>query len=224
MSWQALLRRSATQPGVAVRVAMSIARGHYYRLKFMLLGRRVRIGRNFRVVGKLDIRGPGTVVFGDNCTVISSYLSPTTPYTHSRDAVISFGHRVLLTGTRLGCSVRIEVGDGSGLAESRIMDTDFHSVKATDGPRYNSSGVAQPVLIGRNVWIAVSAIVLKGVTIGDNAVVGAGAVVMQSVSGNSVVFGNPARVVWRLPDASATAAPVAVAMPPLLTPPVALPV
>jgi maltose O-acetyltransferase len=200
MSWQILLRRSAAQPGVAARVAMSLARGHYYRLKFRLLGRRVRIGRNFRVVGRLDIRGPGTVVFGDNCTVISSYLSPTTPYTHSREAVITFGNRVLLTGTRLGCSKRIDVGEGSGLAESRVMDTDFHSMKQTDGPRYNSSGMAQPVIIGRNVWVAVSAIVLKGVTIGDNSVVGAGAVVMQSVQPNTVVFGNPARVVWRLPE------------------------
>ncbi|MGQ0715416.1 MAG: acyltransferase [Gemmatimonadaceae bacterium] len=200
MNWGKAIRRSLEEPGLAVRVALSIARGQYYRTKFRLLGRRVRIGRNFRVVGRLDIRGPGTVIFGDDCTVISTYLTPTTPYTHAPQATIEFGNRVLLTGTRLGCHDRIQVGDDAGLAEARIMDTDFHSLKKSAGPRYNTGGATGPVTIGRNAWVALSAIVLKGVTIGDNSVVGAGAVVVNDVPANAVVFGNPARVVWRLTE------------------------
>lgn len=204
MSWETTLRRSVRNPAKAARVAISLARGHYYRVKFRVLGRRVRIGRNFRVVGRLDIQGPGTVIFGNDCTVISSYLSPTTPYTHAPDAVIQFGNRVLLTGTRLGCCRRIEVADGAGLAEARVMDSDFHSLKHSDGPRYNSSGVSEPIFIGRNAWVALQAMVLKGVRIGDNAVVGAGAVVVNDVPADTVVFGNPARVVWRLAEAPKT--------------------
>lgn len=178
--------------------ARGLARGHYYRVKFKLLGRRVIIGRFFRVSGPLDIRGPGLVQFGDYCTVSSSRTRPTTPYTHSPEAVITFGNRVMLTRTRLGCETRIDVGDDAGLAEAWIMDSDFHAVELNDGPRYNTRGRSKPVRIGPNAWIGAGSMVLKGVTIGANSVVGAGAVVATSVPANVVVFGNPARVVWRL--------------------------
>lgn len=190
------LGRALREPGVALFVGLSLLRGHYYRLKFRLLGRRVIIGRNFRVVGPLDIAGPGTVIFGDDCSVQSTRLRPTTPYTHHPDAVISFGNRVLLTRTRLGCESRIEVADGAGLAECWIIDSDFHAIRG-DGPRYNTKGRTKPVRIGTNAWIGQGAMVLKGVRVGANAVVGAGAVVSTDVDANAVVFGNPARVIWR---------------------------
>ena len=53
----------------------------------------------------------------------------------------------------------------------------------------------KPVHIKRNVWIGVNVTVLPGVTIGENAVVGAGAVVTKDVPDNAVVVGNPARVI-----------------------------
>ena len=55
--------------------------------------------------------------------------------------------------------------------------------------------VAKPIVIEDNVWIGGSAILLPGVRIGRNAVVGAGAVVSRSVPANMVVVGNPARVI-----------------------------
>jgi acetyltransferase-like isoleucine patch superfamily enzyme len=199
VTWRRALRRARENPGLALSVALALARGKYYELKFRLLGRRVRIGRGFQVSGKLDIRGPGTVIFGNGCKVISSRMAPTTPYTHSPEAVIKFGDEVLLTGTRLGCQTQIEVGDRTGLADCRIMDTDFHALEAggEDGPRYQTSGRGKRIVIGRNVWVGAGAMVLKGVAIGDNAVVGAGSVVVGRVPPNAVVFGNPARVIWR---------------------------
>lgn len=198
MDLRGALRRAVTRPGATLRAIMALARGWYYRIKFRLLGRRVIIGKRFRVYGRLDIRGPGTVIFGDDCAVVSTRLQLTTPYTHAPEAVIRLGNRVLLTGTRLGCQKRIEVGDCAGLSDARIMDTDFHALELGDGPRYNTRGVAKPVVIGRNAWLGAGSMVLKGVTIGENAVVGAGAVVACNVPPNAVVFGNPARVIWRL--------------------------
>jgi maltose O-acetyltransferase len=55
--------------------------------------------------------------------------------------------------------------------------------------------VAKPIVIEDNVWIGGSAILLPGVSIGRNGVVGAGAVVTRSVAANTVVAGNPARVI-----------------------------
>jgi acetyltransferase-like isoleucine patch superfamily enzyme len=211
MSWAKAIQRAREDPRLAIEVGMALARGQYYRLLFRLRGQRVVIGSGFQVTGKLDIRGPGTVIFGDRCQVISSRLAPTTPFTHAPEAVIRFGDEVLLTGTRLGCQHKIEVGNRTGLADCRVMDTDFHRPDAREGRRYDTSGGAKPILIGQNVWVGAGAMVLKGVKIGDNAVVGAGSVVIGNVPPDAVVFGNPARVFWRFPAARAKAAPEAVA-------------
>jgi len=55
--------------------------------------------------------------------------------------------------------------------------------------------IAKPIVIERNVWIAAGAIVIGGVTIGENSVVAAGSVVTRDVPPNSLVGGNPARVI-----------------------------
>lgn len=55
--------------------------------------------------------------------------------------------------------------------------------------------ICKPVYIKRNVWIGANVTILPGVTIGENAVVGAGAIVTKDVPDNSVVVGNPAKVV-----------------------------
>jgi acetyltransferase-like isoleucine patch superfamily enzyme len=197
-SWRSAFRRVREDPRSALRTGFALARGQYYRAKFRVFGQRVVIGRWFQVTGPLVIRGPGTVIFGDECAVVSTRLTPTTPYTHTPEAVIRFGNRVLLTGTRFSCERRIDVGDHTGLSDARIMDTNFHAVESYGEPRYNTQGVSKPIAIGCNVWVGAGAMILKGVRIGDNSVVGAGSVVANNVPTNVVVFGNPARVIWRL--------------------------
>jgi maltose O-acetyltransferase len=54
---------------------------------------------------------------------------------------------------------------------------------------------SDPVIIGDNVWIGERAIILKGVNIGDNAIVAAGSVVTKSIPNNSLVAGNPAKII-----------------------------
>jgi acetyltransferase-like isoleucine patch superfamily enzyme len=195
--------KALRNPELAFTAARALGKGHYYRVKFKLLGRRIVIGRRFRVIGRFDIRGPGTVIMGDDCHVISSFLQVTTAWTHAPDAVIKIGDRALLTGTRIGCVQRIEIGDGAGLSDARIMDGDFHSIEVTDGHRGVTGGRKKPIIMGRNVWLGAGSMILKGVNIGDHAVVGAGAVVASNVPEYSVVFGNPARVVWRVPKPAA---------------------
>lgn len=194
----ATVMRAARNPRAAMRIAIALFRGGYYRIKYRLLRRRVVIGRRFTVVGKFEIEGPGTVIIGDDCAVNSPRLSPTTLYTHAPDAVIELGDEVLLAGPRLGCQERIEVGDRATLSDARMMDTDFHALEVYDTHRGKTRGVSRPIVVGRNAWIGAAAMVLKGVTIGENSVVGAGAVVASDVPSNVVSAGNPARVVARL--------------------------
>jgi acetyltransferase-like isoleucine patch superfamily enzyme len=55
--------------------------------------------------------------------------------------------------------------------------------------------VAKPIVVERNVWIATGATIIGGVTIGENSVVAAGSVVTRDVPPNTLVAGNPARII-----------------------------
>ena len=95
-----------------------------------------------------------------------------------------------------------------------IADSDFHPVSAA-ARRVDAEALApyyegkperpleavrsRPVRIGNNVWIGMNAIVLKGVTIGDDCVIAAGAVVTKDVPPGTIVAGNPARFAKRVP-------------------------
>lgn len=71
--------------------------------------------------------------------------------------------------------------------------TAWHPVAA--GPRRDKWEAATPIVIGDNVWLGGGVIVLPGVTIGENTVVGSGAVVTKDLPPNVVAVGNPARVI-----------------------------
>jgi maltose O-acetyltransferase len=71
-------------------------------------------------------------------------------------------------------------------------------IVAADHPREAAARDAglengKPVIIGRNVWIGASAVILPGVTVGDDAIIGAGAIVTRDVAPGATVVGNPAR-------------------------------
>jgi len=70
--------------------------------------------------------------------------------------------------------------------------TAYHPLEAQ--PRRELLEAAKPITIGNNVWIGGNAIILAGVTIGDNSVIGSGSVITKDVPPNMVVAGNPGRI------------------------------
>ena len=77
-------------------------------------------------------------------------------------------------------------------ADILIMNSDCHCISCGDEECVNlSSGI----VIGNHVWIGMRAIILKGVTIGDGAVIAAGAVVTHDVPANTMVGGVPAKII-----------------------------
>lgn len=181
-----MLLTALRNPAGAYRRLIALAKGHYYRALYALLGRRVSIGRRFMVEGSLDIRGPGRVMIGDNVTVGMRV----TPWTHSDGAVISIGDGVFLNGTRFGCAESISVGNGCILADCRIMDTDYHGVH----PDHREAVKTAPIVIGDNVWITLQCVVLKGVTIARGCTVTPNSVVHGSLTApNTIYGGNPAK-------------------------------
>jgi acetyltransferase-like isoleucine patch superfamily enzyme len=91
----------------------------------------------------------------------------------------------------------IDIADDVLIGPNVSIITSGHPI----APSERRNGViAKPVVIERNVWIAAGVIVIGGVTIGENSVVAAGAVVTKDVAANMLVGGNPARVIRSIAD------------------------
>lgn len=106
---------------------------------------------------------------------------------------IHIGDYTLLSpGVNITSADAIHIGNNCMLAaEVVISDCDWHGLYNRIRPFRCSA----PVQLEDNVWIGLRAIILKGVTIGENSVVGAGSVVVNDVPANTVVAGNPAKVI-----------------------------
>ena len=89
----------------------------------------------------------------------------------------------------------ITIGDGAQIGPAVQIYSADHPRDPDQRRRGLESG--RPVHIGRNVWIGGGAIVLPGVTVGDDAIIGAGAVVTRDVPAGMTVAGNPARPISR---------------------------
>jgi acetyltransferase-like isoleucine patch superfamily enzyme len=89
----------------------------------------------------------------------------------------------------------VSIGEQCVVAD-RVMLIDFdHNVAEVERPIRVQGIYKRDVRVGNNVWIGFAAQILRGVTVGDNAIVGAGAVVTKDVPANAVVAGVPARVI-----------------------------
>lgn len=85
----------------------------------------------------------------------------------------------------------ITIGDGSLIGPKTVIATLNHDMQ----PRKRANLIPSPVRIGTRVWIGANCTILPGVTIGDGAIVAAGAVVTRDVAPNTVVGGVPAKVI-----------------------------
>lgn len=116
--------------------------------------------------------------------------------------LVSHGHLILHGGfcnenVQITCATKIEIGESATIGRDVVIrDYDGHYIEV-DG--YEN---AKPIAIGKHVWIGNRAMILKGVTIGDGAVVAAGAIVTKDVPANCIVAGVPAKIIkeniyWR---------------------------
>jgi len=126
-----------------------------------------------------------------------------TPFVHSRARIqipwkLRLAHRACL-GDRANAYTlgEIFIGAGATIAQEAYLCTGTHDFASPALPLQTA-----PIFVGADAFVGVRAVVLPGVSIGARAVVGAGAVVTKAVPENSIVAGNPARVIGTRPFSS----------------------
>ncbi|MGH7245867.1 MAG: acyltransferase [Candidatus Levyibacteriota bacterium] len=118
------------------------------------------------------------------------------------DGEIKIGKNVLIDDySYVSAQQRITIEDETMIA-SHAYIVDFNHIFPLSKSKKNigkkNGYTSKPIKIGKYVWIGTHAIILPGVTIGDNAVIGAGTVVTKSVPANCIVVGNPAKIIRKI--------------------------
>jgi acetyltransferase-like isoleucine patch superfamily enzyme len=112
-------------------------------------------------------------------------------------ALLSIGERTVIgPHTRIMAATQVRIGDRCMISwNCSIFDSIGHRLWLEHTGEVE---IEEPIIIGNDVWIGPYTIIMKGVTIGDNVVIGAGSVVRRDVPPNALVYGNPARVAGKV--------------------------
>lgn len=153
--------------------------------------------------GKIFIRNRGTVIIGNNVAINSNYVSNpiggncfTSIYV-KQGARLTIGDNTGISNTAIVCSREINIGKYVFIGgDCKIYDTDFHSLNFEKRNRLPDNDVRSgAVNIKYGAFIGTGAIILKGVTVGEKSIIGAGSVVACDIPDNEIWAGNPARFI-----------------------------
>ena len=172
----------------------------------------VNVGKNVHFRGKVFFKnargGKGSIQIGDNVNINSSLAADpiggdtrTILYTRNKGLIV-IEEGVGLSNATLVSDTSITIGAYSNLGGGvKVYDTDFHSSIAGYRLNGNTNVKTAPVRIKERAFIGGHSMILKGVTIGKEAVIGAGSVVSCDVPDGEIWAGNPARFVRRIDTA-----------------------
>lgn len=177
----------------AIQPILSFAAKYKCFIWGVCLGRKIRfLGvPRIRNLGSIDI-GSGTRIISDSRNVVGSEIKTTFETGVKGEIIIGencgISNSCFVSQSRILIGNRVYIGGGV-----RIYDNDFHSIKVSE--RLNNPELipTSPVVVGNQVFIGGHSIILKGVTIGDNAVIGAGSIVTRNVGSDEVWAGVPAK-------------------------------
>ena len=169
-------------------------------------------GRKLLCWGKVYMNSysPKSICFGESISIVSQSgrCTASSIYSACKFQTLSPGARIILEDgvsvngvSIVARSKTIRIGKNTMIAPNcTIVDSDFHSLWPAEG-RLINPGIEHDkgVNIGENVWLGMQVVVLKGVTIGDGAVIGARSVVTSDIPSNCVAAGVPAKIIRHLP-------------------------
>lgn len=175
------------------------------RTKFLLLG--IKYGRHLIVHGHLfcEIGKNSSIVIGQNfCFLCGRAINPLSKNSGgvictNENAKLKIGDYVGISSSVIWAHESIVIGDHVNIgANTIIMDSDAHSLNYLDRRDLASDLLAKknkPIVIDDDVLIGANCIILKGVHIGKQSVIGAGSVVTGNIPSNCIAAGNPAKVI-----------------------------
>ena len=162
----------------------------YYKVRYR---NKVHFGRNVIINHKFTVNGNGKLFFSDNVN-LWAHAEPNSFNFYNPDAVINVGANSRLNGITCHCSEFIDIGEACLIGSSIVMDTDFHTFEDPEHVLFGNPK-SKAITIGNHVWLCGQSVVLKGCQIGSRSVVGFRAVVTKSFPEDTVIAGNPAKVV-----------------------------
>lgn len=154
-------------------------------------------------------RAPGSrIIIGAHTTIVSDTKSNVAGINHRTIlATVCPGSKILIgagggiSGATIVAAISIEIDSYVGLGVNAcVYDTDFHTEDPDRRGLPNDLCTAQksPVRIGKRAWVGGNVIILKGVHIGDCAIIGAGSVVTRDVPAETIYAGNPAKFIRQI--------------------------
>lgn len=163
-------------------------------------------GKGLRTRGFIRIHNPyGALIIKENVRINSAEWTNPIGYSNKvnfqivGNGCITIGSNTGISCTSITCATRVTIGEnvliGAGV---KIYDTDFHPLSALarfGGKQKTEDVKSEEILIGDGSFIAAGTMILKGVHIGDNCVVGAGSIVTSDIPDNQIWAGNPARYI-----------------------------
>jgi acetyltransferase-like isoleucine patch superfamily enzyme len=162
--------------------------------------------KKVQINGILFISNAGNIIFGNNIKINSSKYKNIiggdcrSSFVVKKGALLRLGNNVRISNSAIYCAENIEIGDNVMIGGStKIWDTDFHPlgpIERADNP--NIGQRTKPIKIGNDVFIGGFSIILKGVYIGDGAIIGAGSVVSKDIPAGEIWAGNPAKMIRKL--------------------------
>lgn len=163
----------------------------------IMLRRCTQVGALTRLRGRVIVENFGTLVVGRKVKFNGKPVPIELVALHG--AKLSIGDGTSINrGVSICAQQSVQIGRDCGIGnDCLIFDTDFHTL----GDASEAASDSSPVIIGDGVWLAARSVVLKGVKIGDGAVVCAGSVVATNVAPYTMVGGVPARVIRKLTPA-----------------------
>lgn len=155
---------------------------------------KLRFGQAFNIVepfpSLLEMQKNAQLYIGSNAAI-----RPGCHIVIAKGAILKIGQAWINRNTKIKCFNSIEIGEDVRISENcTIWDSDAHTI--------NNTEKTKPIKIGNHVWIGTNCVILKGVTIGDGAIIAAGSIVTKDVPTKSLVGGVPAKVLkedvsWR---------------------------
>lgn len=177
---------------------LSFLRKWHLRIQARFYGAKVEIGRNVTITHPICFQGFGTLVVEDNVRLgfMMGGLknAPILFQPRTNTALIQIGEgSAVMNGCEVIARSRIQIGRNCLIGAGCVfLDADFHGLAVDERDQV---GVSKPIIIGNNVWLGRAVTVLKGVCIGDDAVVGANCVVTKDIPAGGIAVGNPMRLV-----------------------------